>query len=202
MFNGERLPGDFLERHRDILRARGFGYWIWKPVIIADVLSRCAEGDLVTYLDAGFTLNVGGRPRMKEYFDICRAHPDRMLSFQNIHTEAMWTKADVAARLGVLHRPEIMATSQLIGGFVVMENTKSNSSLIREWAALTVEDNYRLADDSPSVIPNHPLFREHRHDQSIFSLLRKLRGTAVTSFEQPYDFIREHLPAWPDRLTT
>ena len=33
--------------------------------------------------------------------------------------------------------------------------------------------NYHMIDDSPSKKPNLSCFREHRHDQSIFSLLTK-----------------------------
>jgi hypothetical protein len=33
--------------------------------------------------------------------------------------------------------------------------------------------DYHLIDDSPSIIPNHPSFREHRHDQSIFNMFVK-----------------------------
>ena len=32
---------------------------------------------------------------------------------------------------------------------------------------------YHNIDDTPSIIPNYPNFKEHRHDQSIFSLLTK-----------------------------
>lgn len=207
VFDTGRLPRAFVERHRGFLHGRGFGYFIWKPVVIAEALSGCQEGDLVTYLDAGFTLNPGGRSRMEEYFEICRSHEHRMLSFQNVHTENMWTKADLAVRLGVLHRPEIMATSQLTAGFVVVENTRSNRDLIHEWAALAVEDGYHLSDDSPSVEPNHPGFQEHRHDQSISSLLRKLRGTAITHYEvQSYagaiPAMQARVPAWATRLTS
>ena len=35
---------------------------------------------------------------------------------------------------------------------------------------------YHLLDDSKSVNPNYPGFNEHRHDQSIFSLLTKKHG--------------------------
>ena len=34
-------------------------------------------------------------------------------------------------------------------------------------------NNYNLIDDSPSIATNYNTFREHRHDQSIFSLLVK-----------------------------
>ena len=206
VYDREQLPPEFLRQHGDYLRGRGFGYWIWKPVVILEALSACDDGDLVTYMDAGFSPNPAGRPRMTEYYGICQGHPDRMLSFQNVHTENLWTKSDLAVRLGVLDRPEIIATSQLGAGMMIMANTASNRDLMREWAAIAVEQDYHFSDDSPSVEPNHPKFRGHRHDQSISSLLRKLRGTAITHYEvQSYageiDRMQKRVPFWKSRLT-
>ena len=42
---------------------------------------------------------------------------------------------------------------------------------VDEWLRFAAQSS--LIDDSPSKAPNYPGFREHRHDQSIFSLLSK-----------------------------
>jgi hypothetical protein len=34
-------------------------------------------------------------------------------------------------------------------------------------------EDYHNVDDTPSIIPNCPNFHQHRHDQSLFSLLVK-----------------------------
>ena len=203
------LPRAFLEQHNHFVKQhpRGFGYWIWKPHVIELALEASSPGDVIVYLDAGFTLNKGGRNRFLDYIDITLDSPYKMLSFQSIHTEHLWTKADLADRLGVLHRPSIMATSQLGGGFMLLGKTSSNTELIREWKQISAENNYHYLDDSPSTIPNHPEFAEHRHDQSIASLLRKIRGTAISHYETesdvPYfDNLKPRLPAWATRSRT
>ncbi len=180
VFNVSRLPTAFLQQHGDFLRAhpRGFGYWIWKPQIIATLLQQSAAGDLVVYLDVGFTLNRGGRARLLEYLDIALDSPFRMLSFQTVHTEHMWTKADLAQHLGVAGSPSVTNTSQLTSGFIILGKTVENVELIQHWQAIAVAEKYRSSDDAPSVAPN----REHRHDQSISRLLRTLHGTAVTHY--------------------
>lgn len=206
VFNAAQLPAAFRHRHLRYMQThpRGFGYWIWKPQVIQAALQRCAPGDLVVYLDVGFTLNRGGRSRLREYLDIARDSRQRMLSFQSVHTEAHWTKGDLAHRLSVQNSPAVMNTSQLSSGFIILGNTPENLALVQQWQTLATESSYHYSDDSPSLQPNHAEFREHRHDQSISSLLRKLRGTAVTHYEvQPYDkyFIghRTRLPAWATR---
>ena len=200
------LPAAFRARHGDFLctAPRGFGYWIWKPVVILEALERAAPQDVVVYLDAGFTLNPGGRRRFAEYLEITRDSDTGMLSFQNVFTEAHWTKADLAQRLGLGAGHMHMKTSQLGSGFVMLRPTPGNRDLVRAWAAVAVEDGYRFSDDSPSRGPEHPEFREHRHDQSIASLLRKSRGTAVTHYEvQAYagrfEALQPALPAWATR---
>jgi hypothetical protein len=199
------LPQRFLDQHGSFLHGRGFGYWIWKPVVIAEGLARLKPNDLMVYLDVGFTMDPRGRDRMLDYFRICRDSTDQMLSFMNVYTEEMWTKADLAVRLGVHGCPGVMSTSQLTSGFLVLGNTPSNRDLVNAWAEVAVEDGYRFSDDSPSRTENHHRFQEHRHDQSISSLLRKIRGTAITHYEvQSYadaiSAMRKRVPAWATRL--
>ena len=45
---------------------------------------------------------------------------------------------------------------------------------LKQW--LKVFENMLLIDDSISVLKNHKNFIEHRHDQSVFSLLCKLNN--------------------------
>lgn len=202
IYNFGRLPVGFRESHGQFMHstARGFGYWIWKPTIILETLARAAPDDVVVYLDAGFTLNPAGHRRFTEYLEVTRDSTYGMLSFQNIFTEAHWTKADLARRLGLESGHKHMKTSQLSGGFLMVKPTTENRDLIRTWQEIAVEDQYHHSDDSPSVAPNHPEFKEHRHDQSIASLLRKSRGTDITHYEvQAYtgrfEALQPHLPA-------
>lgn len=201
------LPENFKEKHIGYMQshARGFGYWIWKPLVIAEALAQAAIDDIVIYLDAGFTLNPAGKNRFIEYIGIALDSPYKMLSFQNVNTECRWTKMDLAKRLGVDGSPRVMHTSQLSSGFIVLGKTASNAELLQDWQQLAVESDYRYSDDSNSVVANHPEFFEHRHDQSISSLLRKIRGTEITHYEvQPYsnffEAYQRTLPAWATRL--
>ena len=40
-------------------------------------------------------------------------------------------------------------------------------------------NNHSLIDDSCSIKPNYQEFREHRNDQAVWSILRKLYGGIV-----------------------
>ena len=53
----------------------------------------------------------------------------------------------------------------------LLKKTKENVDLINEW--FRVSSLEWTIDDTPSDIANDPTFCDHRHDQSVFSLLRK-----------------------------
>jgi len=206
VYNFDQLPSDFKREHGDFIRTntRGFGYWIWKPVIIAETLKRAGPNDIVVYLDAGYTLNPEGHRRFTEYLEMTRDSCYGMLSFQNIFTESHWTKSDLAQKLGIGLGHTHMKTSQLGSGLLMLTPSCENIDIINTWQNIAIEDKYHYSDDSPSISLNHSDFQEHRHDQSIASLLRKSRGTVITHYEvQSYkgrfEELQPMLPAWATR---
>ena len=76
--------------------------------------------------------------------------------------------------MDLMHEMNMTAESKTLqrqGGAVLFAVNKETRSLVSEWYRLA--SIYHFIDDSPSKIPNTPDFREHRHDQSLFSLLTK-----------------------------
>jgi hypothetical protein len=62
-------------------------------------------------------------------------------------------------------------TTQYQAGVVLYSINDNTRKFIDEWYDLGCD--YHNIDDSPSVKKNFRFFKEHRHDQSIFSLLLK-----------------------------
>ncbi len=63
----------------------------------------------------------------------------------------------------------------------------SNSiSLVDQWYSICHKQT-RLVDDSPSNYPNDEGFVEHRHDQSVFSILRKMNGSLILDDETYFE---------------
>ena len=205
VFDLSKIDTEYRRQHEKFMisNPKGFGYWIWKPQIIKQVLSKSNTDDIIVYMDVGFTINQSGKARFQDYLEITKENQWKMLSFQNIHTEYKWTKADLATRLRVMDSKEIMKTSQLAAGFMILCATPENKFLVNEWIKISIESNYKYSDDSPSTEPNHPSFIRHRHDASISSILRKVRGTAITHYEvQAYNHfekLKPTLPAWATR---
>src|ERR1035437_10409977 len=49
---------------------RGFGYWIWKPILIKKTLLDIDYNDIIVYADAGCTINSNAVSRFQEYVDL------------------------------------------------------------------------------------------------------------------------------------
>ena len=94
-----------------------------------------------------------------------------ILTFQMPHIERVWTKQNVAKYLNC-QTDEIMNSGQIIGGIFMMKKTDFIKDFVNYWYS-TCNLKWTI-DDSPSEGElNHEDFREHRHDQSVFSLLVK-----------------------------
>lgn len=182
------LDEDFKHKYRERLKkgTRGYGYWIWKPYIILNELKKMQEGDELLYVDAGCHLNPSGRTRLDEYFAAVAQGEIKVGGFKlsDKHNEKRWTKMDLLIQMNVLKKQEILETGQIEGGHVILKKCDNSISLIEDWFSISQQMN--LIDDSPSVAPNYPEFKEHRHDQSVFSLLCKMRGAVEFSASEVY----------------
>lgn len=70
---------------------------------------------------------------------------------------------------------------------------------VREWLDWCLFEGGRLIDDSPSRLPNHPEFREHRHDQAILTTLAYREGIKLHYWPAQYNggaFSYEKLPEY------
>ena len=166
---------------------RGWGYWAWKPLIVLDALRGLAEDEALVYLDSGLALKCG-KDKELEYgwtlqriapwtaFDVT-AMPNGQRSGAR-YAEWKWTKADTLEHFGVLNNTALLNSPQFVATYFFLRATPASLDLVQRWL-----DTYRipqLVNDAPSHRrPDPSGFRENRHDQSVWSVLRKLHpGTA------------------------
>ena len=201
----QRDHQDFCNAHANFINSnpRGFGYWLWKSYLIGHVMSQLPDDDLVLWMDAGCQLNFRALPRFREYGKLAQQHG--ALCFDVGMPESMWTKGDTARRIAG-NSVEHMNSGQLIGTISLWRNDPFNRQLVRDWYNIGMEDGYRYITDVASVAPNSAEFREHRHDQSIVSLLIKKHGRYHALLDETY-FANwhqdgEHMPIWATRNPT
>ena len=192
-YGPENLSREFIEKYKLILSMpRGGGYWIWRPIILRDKLDKMNDGEFLIYLDAGCTLNKLGMTRFHEYINMLDKSDYGIMSFQmsgnkgpgNLEREKVWTNSQIFKYLKVELTSEHANSGQYLGGILVM---KKNTHLLKiidllikalEYDPLLYTDHYNW--------DQHQGFRENRHEQSIFSLLRKLYGSVVIDGDESW----------------
>jgi hypothetical protein len=148
------------------------------------------DGEILIYADAGCSIKASGAARFNQYLEILRTSPHGILAFNSEHPMYKWTKMDTVKALGgesIIDMPGVIATA------LIIRKCDTSVRIIKQWMSLC--ERYELLDDSPSVVENHPEFIEHRHDQSILSLLLRLEGSYVTLDNETWTY-----PTWDARM--
>ena len=155
------------------LYRRGYGFWAWKASIVKEYFARLDEGDLLFWSDAGIYWNYTEKSKVKfdEYIQMLAGEND-ILAFSQPTIEKEWTKGDVLKALGTYDDDKICNSNQLWAGLFLIKKTARTMGLIDRWIELN-DLKRELITDKRSTIPNKEGFKEHRHDQSIFSVLVK-----------------------------
>lgn len=183
----QKFP-DFWSQHKDFIlnSPRGFGYWLWKPFIMLETMKTLKEGDILVYIDCGCELNIKGLDRFKEYLNTVKKNNSLLFHLEEKHTEWQWNKMDLISHLGMQDHKSLFLP-QTVGGIQLHKCCKENIKFLEEYYNTCCK--YNLIDDSPSKIPNTSQFIEHRHDQSVASLLAK-----------KYNYYAIADETWPDNM--
>jgi hypothetical protein len=205
-------------------KQRGCGFWLWKPFLIDLVMGKLADGDILIYADAGVEFIDNVR------YVVDRMRDDVWL-FGNNWEHAHWCKADVVQEVWPRDRSLMFAAAyldkdprihrwrdlgkQVQASVILFRVSDWSRKFVAEWLAwckfspariatpdpYLVQDRY-LIDDSPSIAPNHPEFREHRHDQAILTTLAYREGIKLHYWPAVYnkggapEFVYEKLPEY------
>ncbi len=169
-YSPKDFDDDFITRHGKFIKdnPKGYGLYIWKPHVILKALEQLNDGDILVYGDAGNEMK-GTR---QECLD--------MINYVNLPSERIpilaakggwcirWIKTDLYIRMGfrILYPFKRMVEA----GRLIIKKNDLTMKFIKEWLYYCTND-YRNIDDSKSALPPLPFFIEHRHDQSIFSIL-------------------------------
>jgi len=160
----------FWEKHSSFIlnNRRGYGYWLWKPYIIKKNIEKMNDGDILLYLDCGCEIDINNKDTLLSKFEIVKR--EHIIGTNTNQPEGKWNKMDLICKLNMLD-DKYLNTLQRQAGVVLYFISNKTRELVNEWYKLASE--YHFLDDSPSIKPNLKNFKEHRHDQAIFSLLTK-----------------------------
>ena len=169
VYQKSQIDRNFSETHKHILtQPRGGGYWLWKPYIINDTLKKINYGDYLFYLDCKYYIY---KDFSYLYKDIEQENIIVWKNKPNEHSWFMknWCKMDVIAQANMYETIFNNNKEDCWAGAVFCKKTDYTMDIISQWLNLCVIPHN--ITDSPSLMQNHHEFKEHRHDQSLLSVV-------------------------------
>ena len=176
------------------LNERGAGFYAWKPFIIQKKLEDVAKGDIVFYCDVGKTFPYKLlSDSLHVFLDWMQKHEQTVMPGIKIPwygPMSMWTKRDAFVSMAMDKR-SIHTAAPIQAGYSIWINNSASKDIVKEWMNLSA--NRQLISDDPSILgfPELPDFYEHRHDQSLLSLVclrRYIEGMDVGCDRPSIDF--------------
>lgn len=169
---------DFFKHQNAVVlsKPKGGGYWLWKPFLLNKYLADLNENDWLVYLDSGMFIYKDITYLLRE---LDKQDQD-VFGFELPLLERQWTKRAVYDRFGL--DPNKDDTNQIMATAVIIKKSKRSVEFIEDYLKFCLETD--LLDDSLNSDQCRD-FIEHRHDQSIFSMLYKTYGfKACQDFSQ------------------
>ena len=134
-----------------------------------------ADGEILCYADSAYVFLRSMAPLV----EVMRRTDTDVMAFRLlVQIERVWTKRDAFVLMDC-DAARYADTHQADASLSLWRKSASSMAFAREW--LRLARDARLVTDAPNGcgLENYPGFREHRHDQSIFSLLCKQRGVPL-----------------------
>jgi len=158
---------NFYKKNKFILKQnRGSGYWIWKPYIILNTFKQIDDGDIVMYTDAGMEVIEDLSP----LYNIAKNEGYLIFRIAGHHLNKTWTKRDTFVLMN-LDKEYYWNAIQTTASYSLWVKNKENINFLKEYQRFLRDP--RIVTDLPNVSgqPNFLEFRDHRHDQSVLSLM-------------------------------
>ncbi|MDX3927123.1 MAG: hypothetical protein QHC90_15110 [Shinella sp.] len=176
---------DFWRANSGILeQPRGAGYWLWKPYLIGEVLKTLSPGDVLVYCDAGRSGYYRFRAFPHALVDLALRSGQGFLLGPALAQHgplSRWTKRDCLI-LMQSDRPEFLRRPLIQATWSIWTTRPGAMEFLAAWLSFCL-DRRCLTDEANSLgTPNHAGFRDHRHDQSILTLLAYRTGAPYLDF--------------------
>jgi hypothetical protein len=156
----------FVNNSQILSQERGVGYWLWKPYIILQSLAQLNHDDILIYSDCGIEII----NQLDPLISLC-AEREPILLFGNRNFINSWyTKRDCFILMNCDFE-RYWYSLQCDAAFMVFRKSDFTMTFLTEWMEYCLQQH--IITDSPNIFgkENLPGFIDHRHDQSVISIL-------------------------------
>ena len=151
---------------------RGGGYWLWKPWIIRKKLCELSTGDILFYCDASIDGFYKFDKFPRSLVHLASTSDQGFLIGPVIHQHGPlkhWTKRDALILMNcdspdIIDRPLVQAT------WSVWRVCANSHRFLSQWLEYCCDPRI-LTDIASTLSPEMHYFKDHRHDQSVLTLL-------------------------------
>ena len=183
VFHKKDIDQEFADNYKYILdQPRGGGYWLWKPYLINNILNKINEGDLLFYLDSKYFFT----EKFSElYKDVLKQD---ILVWKNKPNESEynlknWCKMDIINKYNIFEETFSKNLLDCWAGAIVIRKTPTTYNIMNEWLTMCCSDDIT---DKSSLDQNSQSFINHRHDQSLLSIVLYKYNINLHFFENKY----------------
>lgn len=175
------IDTEFYKQNKHILeQKRGGGYWLWKPYFIVKTLDQMNDGDYLFYSDAGaFFLQ-----SVDVLINELEKHNQNIMGFELPLMESQWTKKELFLAMEC-NAKEYSETNQIMASYILIQKTPFSVDFFNKYLKYGCND-INITDKYDNKIIQDENFIDHRHDQSVFSLLYK--KYCLKPFKDPSQF--------------
>ncbi|MGY0425517.1 MAG: hypothetical protein ACWIPI_01625 [Polaribacter sp.] len=175
-YNFNDIDQESLSLNKESLKykEKGAGNYFWKPYIVEKALNRINEGDYLMYADSGSFFLKSILPLVK-YME---EKNKEIFCFTLPLIEKQWTKRD-AFLLMNCDSSNYTDSPQILATFFLLKKGKKSTNFIATYKQYCFDS--RILSDDENVLgkENYQDFVEHRHDQSVLSLLSKKNNNVL-----------------------
>jgi hypothetical protein len=191
-YHPKDIDNDFRKKNRDILtQKRGGGFWLWKPYFIKKTLETLKNGDFLFYCDSGsYFIN-----SISEIILLSIDKKQDVIPFELIHFEKEWTKRDAFVLMDC-DTEKYFETKQRLASFVLIRKSETSMNFVNQWLDYAQDERILTDRENQCGFENYLEFKQHRHDQSIFSLLTK--KFEFKAYRDPSEYGNSLEESYPD----
>tara|TARA_B100001250_G_scaffold411112_1_gene439010 strand:+ start:3261 stop:4565 length:1305 start_codon:yes stop_codon:yes gene_type:complete len=187
VYNLKDVDANFKNKFLHLLTNKKYFAWICKVYFINKKLKELDENDVLLWTDSDID-NIYQNGTL-QLFNLCNNSEKGIVGFHhNFWLEKYFTKKSVFEYLNVCHE-SYYETQQAYGGILLVKKNQFTINIIEQWLQFCL--NPLLFSDNNNKYNQHKEFIEHKHCQSIFSLL--LKKNNIKTFP---------LPLWNNISTT